>query len=305
MKISITILLILHLSILYSQNQENKNWCILNCEYTKQDRQRADKIYSEMLDDSKGSSLDENVPLKFPLRFGFVQKDTSRNSVELEKLERVIQSLNESFVKTGFSFYLDRVEIIESDMRLEELSRNNFNVYAKFSKDYDLEDKITVYVLQHESEFCDITKEGISCSRTGGFSHILSDRTNNIVLSTFDLEDPKVVAHEFGHFFGLFHTFEEQRFGKDTFNVDSCHTTGDRVCDTTPDPGNVFEIYVNYSTCEMNGLKDKNGNEYKPIIENYMSYYKPCYLKKYSFTEEQIMVMKLASKLKIRRKFSR
>ncbi len=301
MKISIIILLILQFSMLYSQHQEDRNWCILNCEYEDADRERANKIYLKKLK-RKGV---RDIPLRFPLRFVFVQEDTSRASVPLEKLDIVIENLNKAYTKASISFYVDRVEIIESKIRLEELSRNNFNLYDKFSKEHDLEDKITVYVLEHEKEFCNVKENRVSCSRTGGFSHILSERTNNVVVSKFDLEDLKVVAHEFGHFFGLFHTFEERLFGKDTFNIKLCNSTGDKICDTNPDPGTVFEIYINYSTCEMKGLKDENGNEYKPIIENYMSYYKPCYLKEYSFTEEQITVMKLASRLQMRRKFSR
>ena len=113
------------------------------------------------------------------------------------------------------------------------------------------------------------------------------------------------MAHEFGHFFGLYHTFEDRLFGKDTFNPETCNTTGDLVCDTPPDPGTVFEIYVNYSSCEMNGLTDLNGNEYQPILQNYMSYYKPCYLKENIFTGQQVKIMKLASRLDIRKRLSR
>ena len=124
-------------------------------------------------------------------------------------------------------------------------------------------------------------------------------------MSKFDLRDSKIVAHEFGHFFGLYHTFEESLFGKDSFDPDQCATTGDLICDTAPDPGSIFEVYVNYTACEMIGLKDLSGNEYLPIIENYMSYYKPCYLTEYSFTEQQEMVMKMSSQLPIRKKLSR
>ena len=162
---------------------------------------------------------------------------------------------------------------------------------------------ITVYVLNHSQEFCTTVDNSISCSRTGGFSYILSRRANNIVVSQFDLSDQKIVAHEFGHFFGLFHTFEEHVFGKDNFVSTDCDKRGDRICDTPPDPGTAYEIYVNYSTCEMRGFTHENGNDYKPLLDNYMSYYKPCYLKKFSFTPGQLDVMKVAATQPFRKKF--
>jgi len=55
----------------------------------------------------------------------------------------------------------------------------------------------------------------------------------------------------------------------------------------------------------MIGFSDEYDNEYKPMLENYMSYYKPCYLTKYKFTPQQIMVMKLAGQLEIRGKFAK
>jgi len=60
---------------------------------------------------------------------------------------------------------------------------------------------------------------------------------------------------------------------------------------------------VNYVTCKFSKLKNEAGLTYKPHIENYMSYYKPYYLKEFSFTPDQILVMKVAASLPIRSKF--
>ena len=242
----------------------------------------------------------------FPIRFVYVKENNVLPSDSLGKeLDEVIHELNEAYAGVGFIFEIEKIEILVSTIKLEELSQNQFELYDKFSKENDEENIITVYILDHKNEFCRITANSISCGRIGGFSYILSSRNNNVVLSQFDLNDPKIVAHEFGHFFGLYHTFEESLFGKDKFSQTDCQNSGDRICDTPPDPGTIFELYVNYSTCEMIGFKDENENEYKPILENYMSYYKPCYLKKYSFTKDQEMVMKLAGELPIRKRLSK
>jgi len=249
--------------------------------------------------------VNKNKKIKFPIRFGLVQAESNSISQSELVIRNVINNLNQSFAPVNFLFYLEQIDIIKTDLSLEDLSSNVDNIYDRFSEQNDHDDMITIYVLNHRDEFCNIQSESISCSRTVGFSYILSERTNNIVVSQFDLKDPKIIAHELGHFFGLFHTFEEFNFGKDQFDSDKCQDVGDRMCDTPPDPGIVFEIYVNYSTCEMIGLKDTIGNEYKPLLENYMSYYKPCYLRKYSFTEDQIMFMQIASMTPIRKRLSR
>ena len=145
----------------------------------------------------------------------------------------------------------------------------------------------------------------MSCGRTGGFSYVYSDKTANIVISKFDLTEVKVLAHEMGHFWGLYHTFEEYQFGKDNFDSDKCHETGDLICDTPPDPGPIYEVYVNYTDCELINFKDEDGHSYKPLIENYMSYYKPCYLKEYSFTNDQVNVINTALTQPIRSKYAR
>ena len=224
---------------------------------------------------------------------------------EKEELHDIISPLNKAFRNTNLFFEVGEIMRLESKLKLEDLSENSFGLYDDFSEEHDLGNRITVYVLQHRDEFCNISNNSISCGRTGGFSYILSEITNNIVMSEFDLKDQKILTHEFGHFFGLYHAFEEHLFGKDSFDEEECYLTGDRLCDTPPDPGALYEIYVNYSTCEMIGFKDTNGNEYKPKLENYMSYYKPCYLKEYSFTKEQEMIMQLAGQLPFRKRLSR
>lgn len=298
--------LFLLLKPLHAQDTEVKSWCNLSCEYTDEDRANVELLQLRMQDDSIRNAMDLNGFTKFPIRFAFVQKDTTSISKSELDIRTALENLNLAFKKAKIAFYLEQVDIIYSDVYIEDLSSNQDFAYDKFSEKYDLENTITVYILNHKHEFCSIQENGgFSCSKTGGFSYILSERSNNIVMSISDLLDAKIFPHEFGHFFGLFHTFERHLFGRELVEGNACHETGDRVCDTPPDPGTSFEIYVNYSTCEMAGLVSPEGFEYKPIITNYMSYYKPCYLKEYSFTDEQALLLQLASTLPLRTKLSR
>lgn len=305
MKYFLLLLIAFSYTCIQGQVYEDKSICNLNCK-PENHKENSNLIYEQMRNDSLKKIAEAADTSRFPIRFVFVQSNTVTSTVDRNgQVEELVHNLNSAFKNTKFVFYIHQIDFLQSDLRIEDLSRNVDNRYLKFSSKYDLKNMLTVYVLDHKKDFCEITETSISCSRTGGFSYILSSLTNNIVISLFDLRDPKIVAHEFGHFFGLYHTFEESLFGKDEFGSADCAQKGDRICDTPPDPGTVFEVYVNYSTCEMIGFEDENGNEYKPILENYMSYYKPCYLREYKFTPEQEMSMKLGSQLFIRKILSR
>lgn len=306
MKLLLTFLALFLVATLQAQVHEDKNWCIINCDPSIHKENR-DIIYSKVDNDSLVNELLKLEKPKFPLRFAFVKEEAFiPDELTTQSINRVVNDLNHSYRFAHFEFYLDTIEVITSEAKLEDLSQNRFEVYDGFSEENDKKDQITVYVLDHKKDFCTISERGgLSCSRVGGFSYILSSLTNNVVLSLFDLRNSKVVAHEFGHFFGLYHTFEKDLFGRESKQLNDCSTKGDLICDTPVDPGTVYEIYVNYTSCEMLGLNDPEGNPIDPLIENYMSYYKPCYLKEYSFTDQQLTVMNFASQLSLRKSLSR
>jgi len=289
-----------------SQVMKDKDWCPLACDAAGDEKANTSMVHDIMNDeDVMKEVLEVRSKKRIPLRFGIVQSSTSEMMIEDATILTAIEHLNHSFAETGFEFYHEVKDVIASDLKLEDLSANFYAPYTEFSDKHDKEDVLTVYVFDHGKEFCDISETSVSCGRTGGFSYILSERTNNIVMSRFDLTDIKVLAHEMGHFWGLYHTFEEAQFGKDNFDQSKCAEVGDRICDTPPDPGPIFEVHINYTTCEFMNFTNDEGKEYKPMIENFMSYYKPCYLKEYAFTHDQVMVMKTAGMQEMRQKFFR
>lgn len=283
---------------------EDKSFCRINCDpaiHTENTR----GIYRMLHSDSIDRLIADYEVLRFPIRTVYVKEvPLTIGSNERQLIDHVIEQLNHAFRNTKVRFYSQDVTYLQSELKIEDLSRNTDNIYDVFSQQNDLPDMITLYIMDHKKDFCEVTPTSISCQKTGGFSYILSGRNNNIVMSQFDLKDEKIVAHEFGHFFGLYHTFEEHLFGKDNFDEVACSHNGDLICDTRPDPGSVFEVYVNYSKCEMNEYTHESGKEYKPLIDNYMAYYKPCYLKEYAFTRQQEQVMTLASQLNLRKRLA-
>ncbi len=287
----------------FSQVLETKNWCLSRCDLAGDERTNTELVHLQLENDSISKHLAKRKKIKVPLRVGIIQTDTIDVEIPELTIRKAISELNKSFSKTNLVFYLKRTDVIYSELKLEDLSEDLYRPYDAFSFKYDLPNTISIYIFDHRKEFCERTSTTISCGRTGGFSYILSDLTSNIIMSRFDISDIKILAHEMGHFWGLYHTFEESQYGRDDFNNDNCDQLGDRVCDTPPDPGPLYEIYVNYSDCELLNFKHNNGRDYKPLIENNMSYYKPCYMREYSFTPGQIEIVNAAATLPLRIKY--
>ncbi|MBK8808487.1 MAG: hypothetical protein IPO21_18385 [Bacteroidales bacterium] len=99
----------------------------------------------------------------------------------------------------------------------------------------------------------------------------------------------KVIAHELGHYFGLFHPHEEGAFGSEYAEDRSlCASTGDLICDTPAEPTltDLVESCLYIGNLEPStALRDPAGKVYMPSVTNIMSYSPDeC---KYGFSEQQ------------------
>lgn len=104
--------------------------------------------------------------------------------------------------------------------------------------------------------------------------------SSNLVLMDKDYHAGPVngtLAHEFGHYFNLAHTFEGTIDGNNDPNAENvprsgvnanCTTKGDLLCDTQADPNGALTGCV-----YTGGGSDINGVPYTPPVENIMSYY--------------------------------
>lgn len=95
--------------------------------------------------------------------------------------------------------------------------------------------------------------------------------------------DQSVFMHEIGHYFGLYHTWEVDEFGRELNDGSNCATTGDLICDTDADPYPTGSVGVN---CNYSGPLDvATGLYYTPPVCNIMTYWtSPC---RQSFTVGQ------------------
>ncbi len=232
----------------------------------------------------------------FPLRVVDVVRPQKKRYVSKEKIKKGIEILNDGLKDAWIQFRLVEHDTIQLDVTIASLRADAYESYYQMARAYDLRDTCTLYLVDNEDDLC----KNFTCSRTSGFANILSSYTNNVVLDKFFIDDYKVIVHEFGHYFGLYHTSEQSSFGIEKVDGSNCHIAGDRICDTPADPGELYAVYVNTSGCYMQGLKEQGtGREYHPMINNYMAYYNPCYMRRYRFSRGQLEVI-LNAAVKVR-----
>ncbi|MEL6633968.1 MAG: M43 family zinc metalloprotease [Bacteroidota bacterium] len=107
-------------------------------------------------------------------------------------------------------------------------------------------------------------------NRTGGFYY---PKTLTICITERSLKNQSTFSHELGHFFGLIHTHGPRDLSDELVDGSNSHNTGDMIMDTPADPNlrNLDKTYFN--DCDYNGnLRDRNGDVYKPMGNNIMSY---------------------------------
>ena len=115
-------------------------------------------------------------------------------------------------------------------------------------------------------------------NNVAGFAQYPNSSMNRICMDLQSLEN-RTFEHEFGHYFGLLHTFEK------TFTVRESNSEldGDMIADT---PTDVIGGAYYEETCELiSDCKDVYGDVFKPDFTNFMSYYGNCRTK---FTRKQL-----------------
>ena len=275
-------------------------WCTANCQSwcgsdftTSQDKMNYIGLLSKskpLTKARKGSNYEINIKPKV------IHSQQKTAGISNAQIFELIDKLNLVFAEINVHFIVDNnnIEHIYDDNFYDLKTENDGNLKLK----YDNKDAINLY-FTHSIIRPDL-------SQLNGYTNLpnLSTGSNSIILSylenttsEFSLLKEKIICHEFGHYFGLLHTFQDSN-NEDLTKREmvtrgigaNCSTTGDFLCDTPADP---YERAQFIFSLDCNDklpvdLIDFNGDFYRPPTDNYMSYQEKC---GFRFTPMQYQTM--------------
>lgn len=198
------------------------------------------------------------------------------------KIKTKIKELNSIFATALIQFkLLPKVYYKPQNHTIDEIQNDN-SIRNKVTQNTEKENLINLYIVPKGKYL-------------NGFTYVVPDtfinyfnlKCNTIFINDSAWFNQSTVAHELGHFFGLQHTFgksPEENTTKEKTDGSNCSEEADFICDTPADPNGLIN-----DNCEYIGLSDKKKHDYKPFVNNYMSYYKnSC---KNQFTPGQLQSM--------------
>ncbi len=242
---------------------------------TKQDKNsNIEKNYLEFKNNNSGKlkkySLELFSDINIPICFHVIRTSTGESDFDSLIIDTMINTLNEHFNPTPFSFYqCGAIDYIDNDDYLLIIKESN-NI-SSFFKLYNSTKAINIYLpkgvsSQHESILA--------------FAYLPWFNNHTIVISQ-SLYNNEILIHEMGHLLGLYHTHQ----GHDELvDGSNCHIKGDLCCDTPAEP--ILSDFVD-NNCNYFGEElDDEGQAFMPAVGNYMSY-APIHCLTF-FTEDQI-----------------
>lgn len=230
-----------------------------NCgtEITKEQIDKVRKLLNNSL--NGGRLFNEFYTINIPVKVHIITKSDGTGGLSESSLNNAMTKLNSFYANSGISFFLEgAINYINNS----DYYDFNSNQESEVCSPNDLSNVVNVYF------FNSIVSGGSSLC---GYTY-LPPSADRILMVNGCTTSGNTLAHEFGHYFTLFHTHGKTNNGTTDELVDgsNCVTSGDDICDTPADPnlsGNVN------GQCQYTGsFKDANGDLYTPMVNNVMSY---------------------------------
>ncbi len=230
-----------------------------------------------------------------PVTFHLVGKSNGDSRPATWQAWEAICTLNQLFEPAGFYFYLRGVTEVSSTGIFND---HTLNVNQQAMRALKVSDAVNVFV---------VNNAGVSGGPIVTGYYDVGDDWVVIARSAFKANN-HILAHEMGHFFGLFHPhlgWDGQAWSAATFgnpapalasdgvtptelqNGSNCQTAGDRLCDTPPDYN--FGLGWQQSCIYAGGAQDPTGMLVNPDEGLIMSYFSDSCRTR--FSPEQILIM--------------
>ncbi|WP_246202120.1 GEVED domain-containing protein [Spirosoma agri] len=212
-----------------------------------------------------------------PIRPHIYRRSDGTGGLTLDKLNNIIAITNSYYQLNGsgiqFYFCGTSPEYIDNDNLY-----NSFPAYNEtITNGHDALNAMNQYYVN-----------GFNQSGLGGYANFPANNINStrsFILNESDEIDlaNRLLPHELGHSFNLYHTFGNSGSGTTELVTRgagaNCTIAGDELCDTPADPYGLSGAnvpYINGCQTYTGSATDANGERYAPSISNIMSYYFPC-----------------------------
>lgn len=204
--------------------------------------------------EKKKSLMRDQVPVTIHI----AEAIQGASGLSSERIKSELQKANGYFRDSGIEFYLCGAPRIifgdQSYMRSNADALNNQN---------HISNTLNIYFVEQ------VTDPNSSLGGFAFFPWTRTPATRYVIMSWNFANVAGVLAHELGHFYGLFHT-HERGFGIELADGSNCSFAGDQICDTAADYNFVSG---GIDRCKyVASFKDPAGNAYNPDPKNVMSY---------------------------------
>lgn len=206
-----------------------------------------------------------------PVQLHLIRDDSGLGGISEADALAALDRMNEYYIDASIHFY-----------QCGGINLINSTTYF----DYD---KSQMYVLDAEHSQANVVNIYVANTTSSSGSLICGHAEfpgglDFMMIATSCMKNGSTLAHEMGHYLGLYHT-HTSTFGNEAVDGSDCATQGDLICDTPADPN--LSGDVNNDGCIYEGTSlDENGQTYTPSVTNLMSYTsKEC---RYEVTEEQL-----------------
>ena len=210
-----------------------------------------------------------------PLKVHVLRRSDGTGGISDADLNQTIVSANINYRPASIQFYVcGEPDYINNDTYFNY----NYNQEEELCGPNDVLTAINVYY------FNSITFG--SDANISGYAYYPSSlrQSNRVLLANSAIANNRTLSHELGHYFGLYHTFNNNA------NADvslrelvtrgagaNCTTTGDFICDTPADPFQLPGATVSSGSCTYTGtIVDAQNQLFTPAMNNIMSYYYGC-----------------------------
>lgn len=209
-----------------------------------------------------------------PVQLHLINDDNGLGGISESEALAALDRMNEYYIDASIHFYqCGGIDIINNSTYFDY----NKNQMADLDAAYSQPNVVNIYVANSA-----INSSGSAiCGHAefpGGLDFIMQ--------TTSCMNNGSTLAHEMGHYLGLYHT-HSTTFGDEAVDGSDCATQGDLICDTPADPRLSSGNNINNDGCIYFGTDvDENGDTYSPSVTNVMSYSsKEC---RFTFSEGQL-----------------